>query len=311
MRMTLRGSPPDDILAAIEAAGFQASTSPEVVLHWLGDEAPEPGAVVLFSSIDRLEEVLASGAIEVVLALTPRAVLLHLTRWRRQQSSHQRTRSERRSMEQKVRSLKQLKAELLQTSPLPILASNRVGKIVIFNQAAAALLGYSSDYACSQMHVSDIYANPTDARRVLVEIRCASRGHIHGFAIRIRARSGEQIPIFLSATEVLSDQGESAYTIGILSDRRPELALRSRLDAASKQVILSEQRASGVTTTRIAIHELNQPLTALMGSIELMDMRSDLADEVRTRLNSMYDQLDRMAEIVRGLGGEISSQESS
>ena len=42
-----------------------------------------------------------------------------------------------------------------------------------------------------------------------------------------------------------------------------------------------------------------------------MDMRSDLADEVRSRLDSMYDQLDRMAELVRGLGGDISSPESS
>lgn len=311
MRMTLRGRPPDDILTAIKAAGFQAGASPEVVLHWLGDEEPEPGAVVLLSDLDRLEEVLASAAIEVVLALTSKAVLLHLSRWHRQHSTLLRVRSERRAMEKKVRSLKQLKAELLQTSPLPILASNRVGKVVIFNKAAAALLGYSSDYACSQMHVSDIYANPTDARRVLAEVRCSSDGYIHGFSIRIRARSGEQIPIFLSATEVLSDQGESTYTIGILSDRRPELALRSRLEAASRQVILSEKRASGAATTRAAIHELNQPLTALMGSIELMDMRSDLADEVRSRLDSMYDQLDRMAELVRGLGGDISSPESS
>ncbi|MFT5684728.1 MAG: PAS domain S-box-containing protein [Myxococcota bacterium] len=311
MRMTLRGNPPDDILAAISAAGFQASPSPEVVFHWLQDEPPEPGAVVLLSNPDRLTEVLASEAAEVFLVVSPQAVQLQLSRWRRQQATLHRLRSERRALGQKGRALKRLQTELLMTSPQPILASDRVGKIVIFNRAAVELLGYSSDYACSQMHVSDIYANPTEARRVLSEIRCSPDGYLPRFSVRIRARSGEQLPVYLAATEVLGDQGEPTYTIGILSDRRVELALRNRLEAASEQVLSSEQRASGVTSTRIAIHEMNQPLTALMGAIELMDMRKDLSDEVRSRLNGMYDQLDRMAEIVRGLGEGISLKESS
>jgi len=161
------------------------------------------------------------------------------------------------------------------------------------------------------MHVSDIYANPTEARRVLAEIRCSPDGYLNRFSVRVRARSGEQIPIFLAATEVIGDQGESAYTIGTLQDRRTELGLRRRLEAASKQVLHSEKRASVAIATRIAIHELNQPLTALMGAVELLDMRSDISDEVRDRLNRMYDQLNRMAEIVRGLGGDINTLESS
>ena len=160
------------------------------------------------------------------------------------------------------------------------------------------------------MHVSDIYANPTDARRVLAEIRCSPDGYLRNFSVRLRARSGEQLPMLLSATEVLSDRGEASYTIGILQDRRTALALRRRLEAASEQVLRSERRASSATTTRNAIHELNQPLTAVMGAVELLDLRTDLSDEVRNRLDLMYVQLDRMADIVRGLGGGLPSPES-
>ena len=127
----------------------------------------------------------------------------------------------------------------------------------------------------------------------------------------MRARSGEQIPVLLHATEVLSDQGAPTYTIGILQDRRAEQALRRRLEDASKQVLLSERRVSGANATRVAIHELNQPLTALMGTVELLDLRPDVTDEVRNRLDRMYELLERMAGIVRGLGGGIPPQEST
>jgi PAS domain S-box-containing protein len=312
MRMTLRGNPPDDYLSAITGAGFQASTSPEVILHWLLDgEAPEQGAVVLIQSPERLVDVLESGAAAVILATTPRATQLQLDRWRQQQEEHDSLRGAQRTLKTKLQAAQRLQVELLQTSPLPILAANQTGQLILFSRAASEMLGYSSEYACSQMHVSDIYANPTEARRVLAEIRCSPNGYLHRFSVRLRARSGEQIPVFLSATEVLGDQGEFAYTIGVILDRRVELGLRSRLEAASEQVLLSEKRASGVTSTRIAIHEINQPLTALLGAIDLLDMRTDLPEEVRDRLGRMVDQLDRMAEIVRGLGGGIPPQESS
>ena len=87
--------------------------------------------------------------------------------------------------------------------------------------------------------------------------------------------------------------------------------MAARLEAASKQVIHSEERASDAVTIRVAVHELNQPLTALMGTVELLEMRSDLPAGVCGKLTRMYDQLDRMAEIVRGLGGGIQAQESS
>ena len=65
-----------------------------------------------------------------------------------------------------------------------------------------------------------------------------------------------------------------------------------------------------MTSTRIAIHELNQPLTALMGALELIDLHSDLPEGVSRRFERMYSQLDRMADIVRSLG-QLNSPEPS
>ena len=312
MRMTLHGSPPPEIRDAIQAAGFVAGDRSEVALHWLvGDEPAKPGAIVLVSDLQRLSEVLQSEAIAVIIASEAKAVTLQLERWQQQHAKRHRSQAARRSQDQRLYTIKKLHEEVLRTTSQPVVASNQDGQVVIFNQAAVDLLGYGIDYACSHLHVSDIYANPTEARRVLAEIRCSPDGYLRRFSVRVRARSGEQIAAYLSATEILSEQGEPLYTLGVLKDRRSELALRARLEAASEQVLNSERRASDASATRIAIHELNQPLTALMGAVELLDMRPDLTREVRDRLNRMYDQLERMAEIVRGLGGGITPQESS
>ena len=312
MRTTLHGSPPLEMRDAIQAAGFVASDRSEVVLHWLAAGEPaRAGAIVLVPQLERLSEALQSDAIAVVLASDAEAVTLQLARWLRQHAEQHQSKAAQRSQEHRIYTLKKLHEEVLRTTRQPTIASDQTGQVVIFNQAAVEFLGYSTDYACAHLHVSDIYANPTEARRVLAEIRCSPDGYLRRFSIRVRARSGEQIAAYLSATEILSEQGEPLYTLGILQDRRTELALRRRLEAASEQVLNSERRASDASATRIAIHELNQPLTALMGAVELLDMRTDITAEVRDRLSRMYDQLERMAEIVRGLGGGITPQESS
>lgn len=311
MRMTLHGSPPTEMHDAILAAGFVVSERAEVVLHWqAAGEPAQPGAIVLVSDLSRLSDALQSDALAVIVASEAKAVTLQLQRWVQQHAQQHQSKTTRRLQEHRLSTVKKLHEEVLRTTTQPIVASDQSGQIVIFNQAAVELLGYNIDYACSHLHVSDIYANPTEARRVLAEIRCSPDGYLHRFSVRVRARSGAHIAAYLSATEILSERGEPIYTLGILQDRRIELALRRRLDTASEQVLSSERRASGASATRVAIHELNQPLTALMGAVELLDMRTDISNEVRERLNRMYDQLERMAEIVRGLGGGITPQES-
>ena len=53
--------------------------------------------------------------------------------------------------------------------------------------------------------------------------------------------------------------------------------------------------------TRIS-HELNQPLTAAMGTLEMLELRRDLPPDVTPRLKRAYAQLERMAQLARELG---------
>ena len=50
-----------------------------------------------------------------------------------------------------------------------------------------------------------------------------------------------------------------------------------------------------------AAHELNQPLTAVMGCLELLEFKSNLDTDTKERIQRATVQLERMAEIVRSL----------
>ena len=65
--------------------------------------------------------------------------------------------------------------------------------------------------------------------------------------------------------------------------------------------IASETRAATVELAGAAAHELNQPLTSVMGTVEMLLLRDELDVSVGRRLNQIYNQLERMARVVQNL----------
>ena len=89
-------------------------------------------------------------------------------------------------------------------------------------------------------------------------------------------------------------------TVGVFRDTRESDSLATRLREATNRLIHSEKRSAAVALAGATAHELNQPLTSVMGIVELLlaGERSEIEIE---RLERAYEQLERMAEIVRDL----------
>ena len=200
-----------------------------------------------------------------------------------------------------LQSTRDLLGRLIDATPDPVMAVDLRGRVLVFNRAAESALGYDAAWALAHMHVTDVYVDRTEARRVLSAIRNSPDGIVQHLEARLRARSGEQLPVSLSAAEVYAADGMPIGTVGVFMDRRREIALRERLEQTTAQLIASERRAAHVDVAGAAANELNQPLTAVMGALEMVDLRSDLPGDVKDRLGRAYLQLDRMADIVRRL----------
>ena len=131
---------------------------------------------------------------------------------------------------------------------------------------------------------------------------------ILGFEVRLRARSGEHFPVLLSAAEVSAADGMPLATVGVFEDLRQEQALRNRLEQTTEQLIATEKRAAAMEVAGAAAHELNQPLTAVMGCLELLELKTTLDSDTQERIQRAYVQLERMAEIVRSLASPKRTQ---
>ncbi len=309
-RVHVIGGADDALQMLLADAGLRLDASaPLQLLPWpaQAEQLDRDGLfVALVASEGAADAARRDGALDAVVLPLPaaalRARLSPLLRtcetWRKRLRGEVQ-RARRASAE--LQSARDLFGRLIDATPNPVMASDMRGRVLVFNRSAEAALGYDSRWARENMHVTEIYADAGDARRVLAEIRNSPSGLVQAVDVRLRSRSGEHIPVLLSAAEVYAADGMPIATVGVFQDQRQELALRNRLEETTEQLIATEKRAAAIEVAGAAAHELNQPLTAVMGSLEMLELRADLPEDVHRRVERAYEQLERMADIVRRL----------
>lgn len=79
-------------------------------------------------------------------------------------------------------------------------------------------------------------------------------------------------------------------------------ALNHELKRTQDRLIEKQKEAAVVEMAGAASHELNQPLTAIMGNLQLVMARLPKQDPLVERLNKVMGQVERMVEIVKKIG---------
>ncbi|MCK6527727.1 PAS domain S-box protein [Myxococcota bacterium] len=195
---------------------------------------------------------------------------------------------------------------LIQRSPDAIVVADRAGRIRVFNDAAARLFGWAADEVVGAASVERLYPQG-GAREVMRRMRsgggAGGRGHVDGLEFEIVARDGTRIPVSLSAAMLFDDRGAVVATVGIFHDLREKREIEKQLRDTTDLLVETEKTAALVALAGAAAHELNQPLTAIMGMLELAEMRGTVPPESRPLWQGISREADRMAAIVRRIGG--------
>jgi len=117
----------------------------------------------------------------------------------------------------------------------------------------------------------------------------------------IVTKEGELIPVTLTASIVYED-GKEVASVGIISDLRERLKIEERLRAAQEKLIVTEKQALIAELAGTTAHELNQPLTSVMGYAELLRKKMQPDDANFRAIDIILREAERMAEIVRKIG---------
>jgi PAS domain S-box-containing protein len=211
--------------------------------------------------------------------------------------------TESRRMESELVRTKEFLESLIQASVDGIVASDLKGTIILFNEGAERIYGYRSDEVLGRLNARKLYPDG-----VAEQVMRMLRGPAHGGPGRLEStrleamdKDGETISISLSAAMIYQDK-EPVATFGIFTDLRDRIRVEERLAQAQQKLALTEKQALIAELAGTAAHELNQPLTSVMGYAELLKRKLGRDSAEHHAADIIVREAERMADIVRKIG---------
>ncbi len=199
---------------------------------------------------------------------------------------------------------KEFLESLIDASVDAIIAADMRGRILLFNTGAEHIYGYAQAEVIGKMHVTDLYppGGARDVMRMLVAPGHGGPGRLEPIRFDAVDRHGRRVPITLSAAMILDELGRPYATVGIFTDLREKIRVEERLQQAQEKLALSEKQALIAELAGTAAHELNQPLTSVMGYAELLVRKTTAGTPEHRAASVIVKESERMADIVRKIG---------
>ncbi len=212
--------------------------------------------------------------------------------------------TEKRILESELRKTKDFLERLIDSTVDGIIAADITGRVVLFNQGAARITGYAPDEVIGKLPVWRLYPGD-EARRVMAELRSehsGGKGRLMQSRKTIVGKNLQLIPVALSAS-IIYQGDEEVATVGVLSDLRERLLIEERLLKTEEKLAWSERQALLVELAGTAAHELNQPLTSVMGYAQLLQRQLPMEySDIHEYATVLVREAERIAEIVRKIG---------
>ncbi|PIE05687.1 MAG: PAS domain S-box protein, partial [Sorangium cellulosum] len=206
-----------------------------------------------------------------------------------------------RTVEAELKQTKDFLERVIGSSVNAIISLDAHGVIKLFNRSAERSLGYTADQVIDKMRASDIF--PEEEAKAVLRLLEGGRGstHIADHRAQVLSASNEVIPVALSAA-LIFDAGTRVGAVVIFTDLRDKLRMEARLAAAQQELESRERQAIIAELAGAAAHELNQPLTSVIGYAELLKRKLPHDSPAFSASEVIMSEAERMAEIVRKIG---------
>jgi len=156
---------------------------------------------------------------------------------------------------------------LIESSTDAIIATDKEGKVVLYNEGAEALLGYPAAEIIGRP-TSELYASEDHTKELLREMRKRG-GTVAGLDSVLKSKDGTSIPVLISASVLFGEQGEEVGTVGFATDlrtrkqeeeelRKAHDELEKRVDERTTELKAARERLRYLMTVTPAIVYTNQ-----------------------------------------------------
>jgi PAS domain S-box-containing protein len=191
-------------------------------------------------------------------------------------------------LESRVRQMDELERNLVQASMDGIIVNDMLGNVLIFNDGAGKILGYTPEEVIGKIKVYQFYPNRIahEIKQLIYDPDLGGVGILENYETQARHKDGSLVPIWLSARLLHEDARE----IGIVGYFR-DLRERRRLEM---ELLRNERLATlGKMVAHIS-HEIKNPLITIGGFAAQLGRLPDLPENARRRLNLIHQEVQRL-----------------
>ena len=177
------------------------------------------------------------------------------------------------------------------------------GTVIYYNDGASRILGYRPEEILGGF-VGRLYPSVDEARRVMQAMRGSGHGgagYVETFETEFLSKSGSRIPVAISGTLIIDDEGKEDGTIGFAKDLRDILHREGLARLGEAAVGLS--------------HEINNPLAVIVNQVELLEAEIEAMAGERDssvefeRLEAVRREVARIAAILERFGEMVRADE--
>ena len=202
--------------------------------------------------------------------------------------------SDRREIERRLHQQQEFARRLVDSFPDLILVLDASGRYTFISPRLKEILGFDVEIYEQQDLRQGAHPDDRPALSALFEEIVTGRQSFASLEIRLRHQSGEWRRIRCHFSPLLNEAGKMD---GVIISGRDVTDLK-RLE---EQLIQAEKLAAMGQMLAGVAHELNNPLTAILGVTELLRERDGLEETTRRQLDLTHRQARRAARIVQNL----------
>jgi PAS domain S-box-containing protein len=204
---------------------------------------------------------------------------------------------EKQTLAAEIQRMLEFQTKLIQTSNDGIIANDRRGNIIIFNEGAERVLGYRKEEVIGKIKVAQLYP-PGVAREVRANIDGPEYGGpgrlIHYETVGL-SNTGEEIPVELSAS-LIYDHDQEVTAVGFFRDLRERRQLQEKLLQSERLAALGQMAAH-------ISHEVKNPLVVIGGMArQVLKASGEGPPESGEKLRIIVEEIRRLEEFLAEVG---------